>query len=509
MNPRLRALCDLQIPGARESMGLHDYDGVVQDLSPDAVRRDLDQLGQGPAEADRHDEAHLQAGETAVRTELGLLELHRSNPLYHLDNLDLAVYDREYAPGADRADARRRHLDAWPDAVEGSIAALDRVAAPVAKALLPAVRGLVAGLDEPGPDGNHLPDDLLESARAAHTRLVTHLEQVAATGPVGAALGADALRRLLSDTEALPVDLARLARTADMERDRLSRLLVEACGRLEPGVAPSELVPRLTADHPDPEGIYAAARAQIDEATAFTTQRDLLTYPPGECLVGPAPPSRRWAMAMMAAAAPYEAESPSWYYVSPPDPSWPHDEQEEWLSVFSETTLPAITVHEVMPGHFAHLRVLRSLRSDVRRCVLSTGFIEGWAHYAEELFVEEGFRADDPRFTIGMCVEALVRVTRLAVSIGIHAGDMSVADATARFETDAFLQGPAARAEAERATYDPTYGRYTWGKLEIQALRDEARARWGKRFSLKRFHDALLALGAPPLGLMGAALGDA
>ena len=70
---------------------------------------------------------------------------------------------------------------------------------------------------------------------------------------------------------------------------------------------------------------------------------------------------------------------------------------------------------------------------------------------------------------------------------------MTVDDATARFEADAFLLGPAARSEATRATYDPTYGRYTWGKLEIMSLRDEALAAWGTEFSLRRFHEALLA----------------
>ena len=50
------------------------------------------------------------------------------------------------------------------------------------------------------------------------------------------------------------------------------------------------------------------------------------------------------------------------------------------------------------------------------------------AHYAEELFVEEGFRNGDPKFTIGMCVEALVRVVRLIVAIGVHTGAMTVDD---------------------------------------------------------------------------------
>ncbi len=96
-----------------------------------------------------------------------------------------------------------------------------------------------------------------------------------------------------------------------------------------------------------------------------------------------------------------------------------------------------------------------------------------------------------------------MRVTRLKASLGIHSGTMTVDDATRAFEESAFLSGPAARSEADRATYDPTYGRYTWGKLEILRLRDEAVAAWGERYSHLRFHQALMALGAPPLGLIG------
>src|SRR5207237_2332799 len=129
------------------------------------------------------------------------------------------------------------------------------------------------------------------------------------------------------------------------------------------------------------------------------------------------------------------------------------------------------------------------------------------AHYAEQMCVEEGFRADDPRFEAGVVIEALVRVTRMAVSIGVHTGELTIDQAARRFEEDAYLQGPAARSEAARSTFDPTYGRYTWGKLEILRLRDQARAAWGAGYSLQRFHKELLDLGAPPLGLMRSGLG--
>jgi hypothetical protein len=308
--------------------------------------------------------------------------------------------------------------------------------------------------------------------------------------------------------EAMDVDLSELARAADAERDRLGLLLREACEQLRPGssAAQRELIAELLADHPDPEGIYAEARALSDEATRFTIERDLIGDPGGVCLVGPAPPSMSWAMAMMMWSAPFEPDAPSWYWVTPPDPSWPPEQQEEWLTSFSRTTLPAITVHEVTPGHFAHGRSLRRLTSDVRRAIQSISFAEGWAHYAEELFVEEGFRADDPRFAIGVYVEALVRVTRLATAIGLHTGAMSLDDGIQRFEQDAFLAHATAKSETMRATFNPTYGYYTWGKLEILRARERARSAWGAAYTHRRFHESLLALGSPPLGLLDHAL---
>jgi len=505
MNQRLRAICDLSMSAVREYVGRHEYDGRVEDLSPEGVRAALARVG-GPAgtepESDPHDEAQLAAFEGLVRLELGELELHRANPLYHVAALDVSCYDREYAPAEERAEARRRHLAAWPDAVDAAVTALDRVAAPVAKALLPAAKGLTADLDNAGGD------PVVERALDAHKRLVAHLEAAADDGHPDTALGRDALERLLSTGEALEADLGRLEERADAERDRLRAILDDACGRLGPGRPTAEVIAGLLDDHPDTGGVLREAEALTAEAIAFTLERDLVPGLDGECLVAPSPPSRRWALAMMSWAAPYEPDAPSRYYISPPEPDWPPSEQDDWLKVFSRTTLPAITVHEVAPGHFAHGRRLRQLTSDVRRTLHSLSFVEGWAHYVEEVCVEEGFRAGDPRFAAGVALEALQRVTRLAVSIGTHAGTMSVADGAARFEADAFCYGPAARAEAARATFDPTYGRYTWGKLEILRLRDQARSRWGAGYSHARFHDALLRLGSPSLGLMADLFGE-
>jgi uncharacterized protein DUF885 len=502
--PRLRAVCDLNVAEAREFSGRHEYDGVIQDLSPGGVRKCLaalaDAAGSGDPLDDPHDEAHLAAFEDQARITFGELELHRRNPLYHLSGLDLACYDRAYAPPADRARARLAHLTGWPQAVDAALAALDLVNAPVAAAMLDGIRGLAAGIPADAPP------ETAAAAQAALQRLVARMEQAADVGDPDPALGGPALTTLMSSSERLEVDLGRLAQRADAERDRLHERLAASCARIGPGRLPLEVARELVRDHPDAGGVIAAADRWTQRAIAFTRERDLVPYHDGECVVGPAPESRRWAMAMMSWAAPGEPEAPSWFYITPPDESWPERQAEEWLEVFSDTTLPGIAVHEVAPGHFSHGRALRRAPSPVRRTLFSSAFAEGWAHYAEELCVEEGFGGDDPRFEIGVWLEALVRVTRLACSIGVHTSGMTVEEGARRFEADTHLSGPAALSEARRATFDPTYGRYTWGKLEILDLREQARQQWGAGFTLQRFHSALLALGSPPLGLMGTAI---
>lgn len=489
----------------REGAGDHSYDGVVPDLSPAGVASALARIGRGAPPPDAHDAAHLRCAEEGLRWRFGQYEAHRRDPLVHISHLDLACYDRPYAPAEERAAARARHLAGWPDAVDAACEALDAVPSPVADALLGAAIGLRDGLD---PQTDTAGRAVVEAALNAHGRLVAHLERARLGGDPQVAVGGECLASALGTFDGLDVDLGALAQRADAERDRLRELLTEACERLAPGEPMAEVLRRSRADHPDIDGVLAEARSLTAEVLEFSAQHDLVPWTDGECVVEPAPPSRSWAMAMMSWAGPYEDDAPSQYYVTPPDPRWPAQDIEDWLAVFSRTSLPAITVHEVCPGHYAHGRALRRAATPVRRRLALPAFTEGWAHYAEEMVSEIGFRRDDPRYLVGVGLEALVRVTRLRASIGMHTGAMSVEQATEEFVRDAHLAGPAAHSEAARGTFDLGYGCYTLGKLMLLDLREEARSRWGANFTLPRFHRALLALGSPPLGLIGHALSD-
>ena len=134
--------------------------------------------------------------------------------------------------------------------------------------------------------------------------------------------------------------------------------------------------------------------------------------------------------------------------------------------------------------------------------VSSYSFTEGWAHYTEQLMIEQGFRTDDPQNHLGQLTDALLRNCRFVASIGIHTEGMSLQQAASRFESDCFQDKATAREQAVRGTFDPGYFAYTLGKLQILELRAELQRELGDRFDLRKFHDSLLSYGAPPIALI-------
>jgi uncharacterized protein (DUF885 family) len=130
----------------------------------------------------------------------------------------------------------------------------------------------------------------------------------------------------------------------------------------------------------------------------------------------------------------------------------------------------------------------------------TTANVEGWAHYAEQMMVDEGFGGGDPRMRLAQLQEALLRDCRYAVAIRMHTQGMTVDEATRFFVEQGFQEPSSAHEEAMRGTYDPMYLAYTLGKLQILALRDEYRARTGR--DLRAFHDAFVAQGGLPVELV-------
>jgi uncharacterized protein (DUF885 family) len=247
--------------------------------------------------------------------------------------------------------------------------------------------------------------------------------------------------------------------------------------------------------------LLAEAARLVERSRVFVAEKRLLTLPgKSAASVRETPPYMRYNQAFLNGPGPFETAEEAFYYITSPDPAWPKREQEEYVMTYGN--LLATSVHEVYPGHFVQGQWMRRAPTRVQKMMDSYSFVEGWAHYVEQMMVDEGFGSEDPQYRLGQLADALLRDCRVLASIGIHTEGMSVGEAARLFETACKQDTATAREQAVRGTFDPGYFAYTLGKLQILELRAEAERRLGARFELGRFHDALLSHGAPPVPLL-------
>ncbi len=165
-----------------------------------------------------------------------------------------------------------------------------------------------------------------------------------------------------------------------------------------------------------------------------------------------------------------------------------------------------VSVHEVWPGHYLQFLYAAQYPSDVRKVLWSNSNVEGWAHYCEQMVIDEGFHADDPRYRLAQLQDALLRDARFIVGIRMHTAGMTVAQAEAFFEQEGYQPRPVAVSETKRGTSDALFGYYTMGKLAILKLREDYRRKLGAGYALQDFHDRFIALGPLPLPLVREAM---
>jgi hypothetical protein len=271
------------------------------------------------------------------------------------------------------------------------------------------------------------------------------------------------------------------------------------------GGNPLELWARTKAEHPAPGELSKVGQAQLQELATFLERQSIVSLPQAEVItVAPTPDFYRWSFASMWTSGPFETKpTRAYYYLTDVDPSWPHERQEEHLRDYSYPALWSISIHEVYPGHFLHFQVLRRVESKTRKSIMfaPASFVEGWAHYCEQMMIEAGFLRQDHGVKLGQLAEALIRLARFIVCIRLHAEDMSVEQGVRFFREEAFMEEASARREAERGTFDPTYLVYSLGKMMLLKLRADYKQQKGKAFSLRSFHDTLLGQGTAPFWL--------
>jgi uncharacterized protein (DUF885 family) len=502
--------------------GIHLYDDLLEDFGRNAVDAQIHALA-GMA---RRLAAISTDSLTAVeRIERPMVAAHIQGRLHELEQIRTwernpqmygqllgaslagqALFD--YAPAPDRA---RRVLSKLRQAPRFIQSARDNIKDPpgiFVKSGLETLRGTLRFIETDLPRAFADVDDLgllgdLADAQTeaidALTSYMAYLEtDLAPKARASFRLGADRFAGKLRLDDGIEIPLSRLLEIGLRELSAVQEEFRRAASRVDSGDA-LEVWRRVKDSHAPAGGVVQTASQQIAQLARFIERRDLVSMPPGEpVIVAPTPDFFRWSLASMWTPGPIEARpTRAYYYLTDVDPAWPADRKQDHLRDLTTPTLWSISMHEVYPGHFLHFQHLRRVESKARKSLMlaSTSFVEGWAHYCEQMMIESGFEKQDPTVRLGQLAEALIRIARLVVAIRLHAEDLSVEQGVRFFRDEAFLEESTARREAERGTFDPSSVVYTAGKLMLLKLREDYKAREGSKFSLKGFHDTLLKNG--------------
>ncbi len=518
-------------PQAATRLGLHDRDDRLLPVTQASIAeetawfRDFRTRLRALPRAELPFEPSLDYDVLSARVDRELLDLevirpYQTNPNLYVDLIASSVQSllqREFAPPCTRARAAARRLKQVPEVLRAARINLQhppRISTEVAITQLggalqfyrEAVPALTAGCRDP-----QIQAELAEAdsgaIRAAEAFLAYLKEDLLPRSDGRFALGAETYQKKLAcdEMEDAPVDslLARGWRALDETHARMEALAAV----IAPGAGVAAALDSLARDHPDEAHLLPAVESQLDTIRAFLREKKLLTLPRREHLiVRETPPFRRsLSFASMDPPGVWETRAAEAYYnVTPVDPDWTPRQKSDHLGFFNRYAAEIVSIHEALPGHYYQFLALREAPSRLRQVLTSGSNTEGWAHYCEQMAIEQGFGGGDPRYELAQLALAIQRIGRLIVGISMHTRDMSYDEAERLFEDRCYLSPVNAAREARRGALDPTYLVYTLGKWRILELRDEVRARLGASFRLRDFHDAFLRQGGAPLPVVRA-----
>jgi uncharacterized protein (DUF885 family) len=518
-------------------LGLHEYDGKLTDFSMASIQAELARLksfdqrldGINPAALSpqaRYDFRILRAAALKELFQFEDMRAYTRNPMTYAQALDVSGYiKRDFAPLAQRTRSIIAILNQAPKVMAAGRANLDEsLPKPYVETAILIAEGTIAFLEKDLPDAlKDLNDAPLHAEfEAANQRAIGEVRDFAAylkqdkqpKANAPFALGRDKFAKMVREGELITLPPERILEIGMAELRREQRLFAETAAKIDPARPPIEVFKEIQRDHPTAESLIPDARKDLDTIRQFVVAHDIVTIPSE---VRPRVQEtlqfeRASSFASMDTPGPFETKATeAYYYVTPVEPDWTSQQKEEWLTAFNYYTTDVVSIHEAYPGHYVQFLCLNaSPATRLEKILSSYAFVEGWAHYTEQMLIDEGFGADAPdhseskaaKYRLAQLDEALLRLCRLCVSIQMHCQGMSVEEATKFFQANCYYEEKPAHNEAMRGTFDPGYLNYTLGKMMILKLRKDYQAQQGAAFSLKSFHDEMLRHGMPPVPLL-------
>ncbi len=517
-------------PQAAVALGFHEYDGKLTDYSKASLDKELQRLKEYDQKLGVFDTATLGAKSfydyrllrLAIKNELFNFEdfkVYSRNPMTYAAAADVNLYiKRNYAPIEDRLRAIIALENQLPSLyVAAKVNLADSLPRPYVETAIDVAGGNVAFLK-----GDLLialkdvkNDSLMGLFRAANEKTISAINDFAdwlrkekmPTANDQYAIGRDNYRKMLLNNEDLTISPEKILELGLANLKKEQERFNAAAAIIDPSKKPIDVYHEMQKDHPSADSLIPEAKKHLDIIRQFLIDKNLVTMPSEVRVQVKETPqyARATSTASMDVPGPFEKATEAYYYITPVDPKWTAKQKEDWLSQFDYYTTDNVTVHEAYPGHYTQfLHLNASSATKVEKIFGSYAFMEGWAHYCEIMMNDEGYGNNGDsiiaaKYRLAQSGDALLRICRLCVSVKMHCQGMKLDTAT-KFFMDNWYQGEKpSNNEATRGTFDPGYLFYTVGKLEILKLRDDYKKQEGSNYSLKKFNDAVLDNGMPPI----------
>jgi len=334
-------------------------------------------------------------------------------------------------------------------------------------------------------------------------------------------IGPDTFSKKLAYDEMVDTPLDALLKIAYADLNKNKTEFNRIAHELEPSKDPRAVLEELGQNHPAPDQLLQSFRDTFNGLIDFIQKHHIVTIPSDvRPILEETPPfMRATTFASMDTPGPFEKHATEAYFnVTLPEKTMTPAEVEGFMHAFNVGTVISTAVHEAYPGHYVQFLWTPSAPTRVRKILGAASNAEGWAHYCEQMMLDEGYgqpgagaktERESKFLRLGQLQDALLRDSRFVVGIKMHTGQMSYDQAVQFFEQEGYQSHETGIVETKRGTSDATYLYYTLGKLEILKLREDMRKKQGADFSLQKFHDAFLSQGFPPIKIVRQAmLGD-
>jgi uncharacterized protein (DUF885 family) len=537
-------------PTVGTQMGLHQYDTQLEDYSAGTIQKQIAALHAYEKKLAAIDPSALDASIAAdhaillnsIRSQLLSLEVIRNwekNPDNYSSGVTSSIFvlmERPFAPVNTRLRSAIEREKQIPQVFVEARKNLKNPPRVLTEVALEQIDGLISFFQNDVPAAFRDADDAAAKADFARTNaaVIQSLKDYGAwmksdllpRSNGDYRLGADIYRKKLAYDEMVDIPLDRLLQVGLDDLHRNQAEFARVAKEVDPTKTPQEVLAELATIHPAPDKLLDAFHNTFESLIAFIRAHNIITIPSDvQPTLEETPPfMRATTFASMDSPGPFETHSTKAYFnVTLPEKTWAQPHVAEHMASFNVGTIISTSVHEAYPGHYVQFLWQNQFPSKVRKIIWTNSNVEGWAHYTEQMMLDEGYAAPPANATpeqiresklihLGQLQDALLRDARFVNAIKLHTGlaepnqQWTIEQSVDFFVKEGFQSRSVGLVETKRGTADATYLYYTLGKLEIMKLREDLKKKQGSAFNLQAFHDSLMRQGPVPIKVIRKAM---